>query len=116
VANLFVDRSAPWSLQKTDPARAASVLSTCAEWIGYVARWMAPFMPHKAQAIWEMLGQSDAVTARGWPQRPAPGAWRIGLAGAKLGPVAGLFPKLDDKQIAAEIAALEERSKAATGS
>ena len=32
-----------------------------------------------------------------------------------LGPVAGLFPKLDDKQIAAEIAALEERSKAATG-
>jgi hypothetical protein len=62
-----------------------------------------------------MLGQADPVTARGWPERPTAGAWRIGLAGAKLGTVAGLFPKLDDKQIAAEIAALEERSTAATG-
>lgn len=111
VANVFVDRSAPWSLQKTDPARAASVLATCAEWIGYVARWMAPFMPEKAQAIWAMLGQSGSVTARGWPAPPVAGQWRLGLAGSKLGVVAGLFPKIDDATVAAEIAALEERAK-----
>ena len=114
VANVFVDRSAPWSLQKTDPARAASVLSTCAEWIGYVARWMAPFMPEKAQAIWTMLGQTDLVTARGWPSTPVAGQWRLGLAGSKLGVVAGLFPKIDDTTVAAELAALEERARAAS--
>jgi methionyl-tRNA synthetase len=106
VANVFVDRLAPWALQKTDPARAASVLSTCAEWIAYLARWMAPFMPEKAQAIWRMLGQSGEVARSGWPALPRAGAWRIGLAGAKLGDVQGLFPKLADDVIAAEIADL----------
>jgi methionyl-tRNA synthetase len=111
VANVFVDRLAPWSLQKTDPAKAASVLSTCSEWIGYVARWMAPLMPEKAAAIWSMLGRTDPVTALGWPARPAPGAWRIGLAGNRLGKVEGLFPKIDDAAVAAEIAALEARKR-----
>ena len=52
VANVFVDRLAPWSLRKTDPERCASVLNTCCEYLAWVARWMAPFMPgtfvHKA--------------------------------------------------------------------
>ncbi|MCC7012151.1 MAG: methionine--tRNA ligase [Planctomycetes bacterium] len=109
VANKFVDLLAPWSLQKTDPVKAASVLATSAEWIAYLARWMAPFMPAKAQAIWTMLGQEGQVTAQGWPKRPSAGSWRTGIAGSKLGEVVGLFPKLDDKQILAEIAALEAR-------
>jgi len=109
VANVFVDKLAPWSLQKTDPAKAAAVLNTCAEWIAYLARWMAPFMPLKAQATWEMLGFEGRVSQQGWPKLPAAGAWRAGLAGQKLGAVAGLFPKVDDKTIQAEVEALESR-------
>jgi methionyl-tRNA synthetase len=108
VANVFVDKLAPWSLQKSDPAKAAAVLNTCAEWIAYLSGWMAPFMPHKAQATWEMLGL-DGRAAASWPKAPQVGAWRRGLAGRKLGVVAGLFPKLDDAAIKSEIEALAAR-------
>jgi methionyl-tRNA synthetase len=112
VANKFVDVLAPWSLQKSDPARAASVLATCAEWIAYVARWMAPMMPDKAQRIWVMLGQTGAVSAHGWPALPRAGAWRRGIEGARLGDVTGLFTKLDERSIEAEIEALRARRTA----
>jgi methionyl-tRNA synthetase len=111
VANVFVDKLAPWSLQKSDPAKAASVLNTCAEWIAYLARWMAPFMPRKAQATWEMLGLEGRVAQQAWPTMPAKGAWRRELAGRKLGAVSGLFPKLDEATIKAEIEALAARRK-----
>jgi methionyl-tRNA synthetase len=111
VANVFVDRLAPWTLQKTDKLKAASVLNTCAEWIAYVARWMTPIMPEKAQAIWSMLGQPDAIAARGWPALPAAGRWRAGLAGTRLGTVSGLFAKIDDAQVAAEVEALKARQR-----
>jgi methionyl-tRNA synthetase len=117
VANVFVDRTAPWALRKTDPARAASVLNTAWEWLGLLARWMAPFLPGKAQALWAMLGQEGAVADAGWPATPTPAspssisAWRTLDASRPLGAVEGLFPKLDDDTIAAEIAALEERAR-----
>ncbi len=110
VANVFVDRLAPWSLQKTDPARAASVLSTCAEWLRYIARWMSPIMPEKAQALWSMLGQSGSVEASGWPQRPSAGVWRAPLDGTALGPVQGLFKKIEKAEVEAELVALEQRA------
>ncbi len=110
VANVFVDRTAPWALRKTDPELAASALNTCCEWLAWIARWMAPFMPTKAQALWTMLGQSGDVSTSGWPGIPQPGTWRSLPGGQKLGPVEGLFAKLDDETIQAEIADLEARA------
>jgi methionyl-tRNA synthetase len=117
VANVFVDRMAPWTLRKTDPARAASVLNTCCSWIALVARWMAPFMPHKADELWKMLGFSTSVHAEAWPAAIGRGTWRLGLVGRmldgqKLGEVKGLFAKIDDEKVAAEVAALESRRPA----
>jgi len=109
VANVFIDKLAPWSLKKTDPARCASVLSTCCEWIAWISRWSAPFMPGKAQRLWEMLGNAGRVDALGWcgvPERPT---WRSLAAGQKLGVVEGLFAKLDDKTVQAEIEKLQGR-------
>ncbi|MCB9915846.1 MAG: methionine--tRNA ligase [Planctomycetes bacterium] len=111
VANVFVDRLAPWALRKTDPERCAAVLNTACEWLALLARWMAPFMPHKAQRLWAMLGQAGPVTAPGWPQPPRPGAWRTLPCGTPLGEVEGLFAKLDDERIAGEVAALEARAQ-----
>ncbi len=95
VANVFVDRLAPWALKKTDPARAGSVLALCCEWLAYLALWMTPFMPRKAQRLWAMLGLEGRADRQAWPQIPAPGRWLRGLSGNQLGSVEALFPKLE---------------------
>ena len=113
VANVYIDRLAPWSLKKTDPARCGAVLATACEWLVWMARWMAPFMPAKAQALWEQLGlegRADAVMPQALPKK---GAWRSLKPGAKLGTPAGLFPKIEDAAIAAEVEALKARAHAA---
>lgn len=96
VANVFVDRLAPWALRKEDPAKAASSLATLTEWLGYMARWMAPVMPTKAQTLWEMLGQEGQVAGQGWPELPRAGQWRRLVPGTPLPPVeAPLFPRIE---------------------
>ena len=102
VANVFIDRTAPWKLRKTDPVEAASVLGACSQYLAWIAHWMTPFMPKKAQALWEMLGQSGEVSELPWPGTPTPETWRILPVGQSFGEVAGLFDKLDDDQIKAE--------------
>jgi len=112
VANVFVDRTAPWTLQKTDPDRAASVLNTACEWIALLARWMAPMLPAKAQELWTTLGADGPVAAAGAPGTPRPGAWRSLRAGTPIGDVHPPFEKIPDERVAAEIRALEERGSA----
>ncbi len=110
VANRFVDRTEPWALRKTDPERAASALRTACEWLAWMARWMAPFMPRKAQSLWAMLGQAGAVAEEPWPGIPEPGSWRCLETGQPLGEVAGLFAKIEDAAVQREIADLEARA------
>ncbi len=109
VANVFVDRMAPWTLRKTDPARSASVLNTCCQWIAWIAQWMHPFMPTKSVELWSMVGAPGALADQRWPGLPRAGEWRLLEAGAPLGEITGPFAKLADETIAAEIAALEAR-------
>lgn len=112
VANVFVDRRAPWALRKTDPELAASVLNTCCQWLAWLARWMSPFMPKKAQSLWTMLGQGGEVAREPWPGLPEAGRWRTLPAGQKLGVVEGLFVKIPDETVASEVALLESRRPA----
>jgi methionyl-tRNA synthetase len=70
---------------------------------------MSPFMPTKAQKLWSMLGQPGDVRTQPWPGIPTASTFRQLPAGQRLGTVEGLFPKLDDKQIAAELETLERR-------
>jgi methionyl-tRNA synthetase len=74
---------------------------------------MVPFMPQKAQAIWAMLGQEGSVADRKWPGIPQAGHWRSLKGGTPLGAVEGLFQKITDEEIAAEIQALHDRSQKA---
>ena len=74
---------------------------------------MTPLLPGKAQALWEMLGQAGEVAELPWPGTPTPESWQLIPAGQKLGEVAGLFDKLDDEQVDAEIEALKARSQKA---
>ena len=95
VGNVFMQNLEPWALRKSDPERAASALNTLCEWLAWVARWMVPFMPGKAQVLWEMLGQSGAVSDRPWPGTPRPAHWRGLDAGTPLPGATPLFPKLE---------------------
>jgi methionyl-tRNA synthetase len=110
--NVFINELAPWSLRKTDPVRAGSVLNTAAEWLAYVARWMWPMMPGKAERLWQMLSREGTAREAGWPEMPAAGRWRARAGGSPLGEVEGLFEKLTDEQVAAELEALRARADA----
>jgi methionyl-tRNA synthetase len=55
-ANRYVDKQAPWSLRKTDPARMATVLYVCIEVIRQVAIYVQPVMPGSGAKLLDQLG------------------------------------------------------------
>ncbi len=112
VANVFIDRHAPWALRTKDPERAASVLHQACQWIAHLARTMVPFMPRKAEAIWAMVGGAGSAAALPWPGTPRSSRWHSLPAGARLGAIEAPFAKLADEVVQAEIAALESRAAA----
>ncbi|MFT7679038.1 MAG: methionyl-tRNA synthetase [Planctomycetota bacterium] len=95
VANVFMQRTEPWALRKTDPARAASALATLVQYLHYLARWMAPFLPSKAQELWVMLGCEGEVSKQAWPSVPQAGEWRELPESHVLGTPEALFPRLE---------------------
>jgi methionyl-tRNA synthetase len=54
-ANGYVDRQAPWTLKKTDPARMGTVLWVLAETIRHLALITQPFMPTSSGKILDQL-------------------------------------------------------------
>ncbi|MBK5188906.1 MAG: methionine--tRNA ligase, partial [Gemmatimonadaceae bacterium] len=62
-ANEYVDWQAPWKLAR-DPEKAAQLdeaLATLARKLAIQTVLLAPFMPRKAQSVWEQLGGPGAV-------------------------------------------------------
>jgi methionyl-tRNA synthetase len=93
VVNRYVDASAPWELKK-DPAkqpRLNAVLYTLAESLRCLGIVLEPFLPDAAAKIRAALGQAD---------RPALAAavWGGLQAGARVGKITALFPRVEDKK------------------
>src|SRR5258705_3666327 len=62
-ANEYVDRQAPWKLAK-DPALRAELESTLATLMRQLTRqavYLWPFMPNKAEELWEALGAPGSM-------------------------------------------------------
>ena len=57
-ANAYVDEQAPWALNKTDPARMATVLWTVAETVRNVAILLQPVMPTSCSKLLDLLSVS----------------------------------------------------------
>ena len=89
-ANEYTQAMAPWQLAK-DPARRADLEQCLASLIRRLARQavlLAPFMPNKAQALWEQLGGTGAVAAQRFDALSAlePAGWTVHKGD-------GLFPR-----------------------
>ncbi len=90
-ANQYVEENAPWKLAK-DPAQAGkldAVLYDLAESVRLIAILISPVMPTIAGQIRAQLGAAARAPAF------ADARWGLLPAGATLGTVAPLFPKLD---------------------
>jgi methionyl-tRNA synthetase len=127
--NRYIDAKAPWTAIRSDHVAAGATLNVCLQVIGCLAVLTAPFLPHSAQRLWEMLGAPGVVSARPRLSEPvgAPdmglnrtvvaldaevgAAWRpLALAtGHHLGTPAPLFKKLDEAAWEEETARLLER-------
>ncbi|HBK07233.1 MAG TPA: methionine--tRNA ligase [Acetobacteraceae bacterium] len=58
-ANGYIDRQAPWALNKTDKARMGAVLRVLVDTIRVVATLLQPFMPASMAKMLDQLGVGD---------------------------------------------------------
>ncbi len=62
-ANRYVDNERPWTVRKTDPVRAGTVLYVLAETVRHIALLLQPFMPDSASRMLDQLAvPADART------------------------------------------------------
>jgi methionyl-tRNA synthetase len=88
-ANLFVQQAAPWTLAKGGKqSELDEALGALARALGRLAIMTSPFMPAKAQALWEMLGLEGAVGSASWSSLNDPP-----LRGRTVSRAEVLFPK-----------------------
>lgn len=64
--NKYLDDQAPWKTIKTDRDRAATSLNTVIQVLGALRILLAPYLPHAAQQLHEMLGFSGSVDDCRW--------------------------------------------------
>jgi methionyl-tRNA synthetase len=90
--NEYVDRQAPWKLAK-DPAARTELETTMASLVRQLARFavvLSPFMPLKAQELWQQLGAPGEVAAQRFT-----GLMELDGAGWRVAKGPGLFPKAE---------------------
>jgi methionyl-tRNA synthetase len=85
-ANSYIDRQAPWTLRKTDPARMADVLRLLVDVMRPVAVMLQPVMPGSMGRMLDQLGVPADARDLASLTVPLPG----GLA---LPAPAGIFPR-----------------------
>jgi methionyl-tRNA synthetase len=88
-ANLFVQQTAPWALAKAGKeTELDQVLSALARALCRLAVLTSPFIPAKAQSLWQDLGMDGEVARSSWEvAREAP------VAGRTTSRATILFPK-----------------------
>jgi methionyl-tRNA synthetase len=87
--NLFVQQTAPWALAKSGrDAELDQALSALARALCRLAIMTSPYIPAKAQALWQDLGMEGEVAASDWEcvQRPP-------VEGRSASRASILFPK-----------------------
>jgi methionyl-tRNA synthetase len=88
-ANLYVQQTAPWTLAKAQQdAELDGTLAALARALGRLAILASPFIPAKAQMLWESLGMEGSVSRTSWAD-----AERPEVSGRQVRRPDVLFPK-----------------------
>ncbi|MDA0903546.1 MAG: methionine--tRNA ligase subunit beta, partial [Bacteroidetes bacterium] len=98
LGNKYLTEQEPWKLQKTDPARTATIMHLTCQVVGNCAVLLEPFLPQSAAKIAASFGVSDAR----WKDARTD----LVSAGTDLGDLPILFTKIDDDTVAAQVAKL----------
>jgi methionyl-tRNA synthetase len=97
--NGYITDSAPWALAKDEAQRdrLATVLYTCAEGLRALAVLLSPIMPQSTAKLWTALGAEAALGELAAQDVRAAGAWGRLPAGAAVGTLAPLFPRIESE-------------------
>lgn len=98
-ANRHIEDRAPWGLMKQEGGKpeAAQVLFTVAEVLRQTAVLLFPFMPSKAQGIWDALGIEKQIADVTYDEVLTwQDSWED--VSSKLGDLKPLFPRIDMKE------------------
>jgi methionyl-tRNA synthetase len=106
LGNKYLTEQEPWKLQKTDPARTATIMHLTCQVVGNCAVLLAPFLPQTAAKIAAAFGVPDAR----WKDARTD----LVSAGTVLGDLPILFTKIDDDTVAAQVAKLGQKGDAAS--
>jgi methionyl-tRNA synthetase len=98
----FISEAKPWELAKSDEQQETlgAVLYRSAETLRWLAALLHPFLPDSARTIWLQLGQTESLEST----NPLELNWGGLAAGAPVGEVSPLFPRIDKAKVMAEIA------------
>lgn len=97
-ANKYIDVTMPWKLgEEGDKSRLSNVLYNLCESLKNIALFIAPFMPRKAEEIWEQLGLKSALDLGSFKSLDT--SFPAGTAVSRKG---SLFPRIDLKKWAVE--------------
>ncbi len=104
--NLFLDRTAPWKLRKTDEAACGGALHLALQLLPPLSVLAAPFIPETAARLRAMLNLPAREPGPLLPAEPL-------AAGHELGTPEVLVQKIEADEIAAEVEALNARAESA---
>jgi len=112
-ADRYLNETAPWKLAKQDDRRdeLARILYTGLETVRIAAVLLSPFMPGTCRTILDYLGEERSLD--GSTPFAELAAWGGLRSGHELGEVPRMFPRIDDKRLAAVQAEAEEEARQA---
>jgi methionyl-tRNA synthetase len=64
--NMYIDHKAPWKLAKENPQALVRALYNGARLVRTLAVLTAPFLPDKAQLMWQAVGEEGEVSKQHW--------------------------------------------------
>lgn len=104
LGNVYFDAKKPWELARSPETNEAmqTVLSLCLECVKAMMLTAFPILFETSEKIWRLLGQKDSLTHLGWDAVKQMDF----TPGTALPEPVLLFTKIEDEQIAKEIAML----------
>jgi methionyl-tRNA synthetase len=100
--NGYITEQEPWVLAKDAATRdrLSTVLYTAADGLRALAVLLSPVMPKSTQKLWTALGAEAGLGALAAQPLRSAGTWGQLPAGTATAPIEGLFPRIEESELA----------------